>query len=84
MFIGDLTKFIEPYIKNIWKLEIGYLGRKNRGRIAVGRGRVVEKEIRDELLLMHGIRVAIIHEIFFIICKSTQNLVIKRVHLEMK
>ena len=42
------------------------LGRKNRGRIAVGRGRVVEKEIRDELLLMHGIRVAIIHEIFLL------------------
>ena len=42
------------------------LGRKNRGRIAVGRGRVVEKEIRDELLLMHGIRVSIIHEIFLL------------------
>ena len=42
------------------------LGRKHRGRIAVGRGRVVEKEIRDELLLMHGIRVAIIHEIFLL------------------
>ena len=42
------------------------LGRKSRGRIAVGRGRVVEKEIRDELLLMHGIRVAIFHEIFLL------------------
>ena len=42
------------------------LGRKNRGRIAVGRGRVVEKEIRDELLLMHGVRVSIIHEIFLL------------------
>ena len=42
------------------------LGRKNRGRIAVGRGRVIEKEIRDELLLMHGIRVAIFHEIFLL------------------
>ena len=66
MFIGVLIKFIEPYIKNIWKLEIGFSGRKHRGRIAVGRGRVVEKEIRDELLLMHGIRVAIIHEIFLL------------------
>ena len=42
------------------------LGRKSRGRIAVGRGRAVEKEIRDELLLMHGIRVAIFHEIFLL------------------
>ena len=42
------------------------LGRKLRGRIAVGRGRVIEKEIRDELLLMHGIRVAIFHEIFLL------------------
>ena len=42
------------------------LGRKSRGRVAVGRGRVVEKEIRDELLLMHGIRVAIFHEIFLL------------------
>ena len=42
------------------------LGRKSKGRIAVGRGRVVEKEIRDELLLMHGIRVAIFHEIFLL------------------
>ncbi len=42
------------------------LGRKLRGRIAVGRGRVIEKEIRDELLLMHGIRVAIFHEIFML------------------
>tara|TARA_A100001015_G_scaffold191824_1_gene213758 strand:+ start:28 stop:3060 length:3033 start_codon:yes stop_codon:yes gene_type:complete len=42
------------------------LGRKAKGRIAVGRGRVVEKEIRDELLLMHGIRVAIFHEIFLL------------------
>ncbi|MAZ46520.1 MAG: hypothetical protein CMM98_02960, partial [Rickettsiales bacterium] len=42
------------------------LGRKNRGRIAVGRGRIVEKEIRDELLLMHGVRVSIIHEIFLL------------------
>ena len=32
------------------------LGRKNIGRIAVGRGRVIEKEIRDELLLMHGVQ----------------------------
>ena len=42
------------------------LGRKVKGRIAVGRGRVIEKEIRDELLLMHGIRVAIFHEIFLL------------------
>ena len=42
------------------------LGRKSTGRIAVGRGRVIEKEIRDELLLMHGIRVAIFHEIFLL------------------
>ncbi len=42
------------------------LGRKLSGRIAVGRGRVIEKEIRDELLLMHGIRVAIFHEIFLL------------------
>ncbi len=42
------------------------LGRKSRGRVAVGRGRVIEKEIRDELLLMHGIRVAIFHEIFLL------------------
>ncbi len=42
------------------------LGRKAKGRIAVGRGRVIEKEIRDELLLMHGIRVAIFHEIFLL------------------
>ncbi|MEE2694995.1 MAG: phosphoenolpyruvate carboxylase [Pseudomonadota bacterium] len=42
------------------------LGRKLKGRIAVGRGRVIEKEIRDELLLMHGIRVAIFHEIFLL------------------
>ena len=42
------------------------LGRKLRGRIAVGRGRVIEKETRDELLLMHGIRVAIFHEIFLL------------------
>ena len=42
------------------------LGRKLRGRIAVGRGRVIEKEIRDELLLMHGIRVAIFHELFLL------------------
>lgn len=42
------------------------LGRKLRGRIAVGHGRVIEKEIRDELLLMHGIRVAIFHEIFLL------------------
>lgn len=42
------------------------LGRKSKGRIAVGRGRVIEKEIRDELLLMHGIRVAIFHEIFLL------------------
>ncbi len=42
------------------------LGRKLRGRIAVGRGRIIEKEIRDELLLMHGIRVAIFHEIFLL------------------
>ena len=42
------------------------LGRKLRGRIAVGRGRVIEKEIRDELLLMHGVRVAIFHEIFLL------------------
>ncbi len=42
------------------------LGRKLRGRIAVGRGRVIEKEIRDELLLMHGIRVAVFHEIFLL------------------
>tara|TARA_Y100001968_G_C18880800_1_gene491646 strand:- start:113 stop:553 length:441 start_codon:yes stop_codon:yes gene_type:complete len=45
------------------------LGRKLRGRIAVGRGRVIEKEIRDELLLMHGIRVAIFHEIFLLSVK---------------
>ena len=42
------------------------LGRKLRCRIAVGRGRVIEKEIRDELLLMHGIRVAVFHEIFLL------------------
>ena len=42
------------------------LGRKLRGRIAVGRGRIIEKETRDELLLMHGIRVAIFHEIFLL------------------
>ena len=42
------------------------LGRKLRGRIAVGRGRIIEKEIRDELLLMHGVRVAIFHEIFLL------------------
>ena len=42
------------------------LGRKSKGRIAVGRGRVIEKEIRDELLLMHGIRVAIFHELFLL------------------
>ncbi len=48
------------------------LGRKSRGRIAVGRGRVIEKEIRDELLLMHGIRVAIIHEIFLLSVKIPQ------------
>ena len=42
------------------------LGRKSRGRVAVGRGRVIEKEIRDELLLMHGIRVSIFHEIFLL------------------
>ena len=42
------------------------LGRKLNGRIAVGKGRVIEKEIRDELLLMHGIRVAIFHEIFLL------------------
>ena len=29
-------------------------------------GRVIDKEIRDELLLMHGIRVAIFHEIFLL------------------
>ena len=44
----------------------GLLGRKHRGRIAVGRGRVIEKEVRDELLLMHGVRVAIFHEIFLL------------------
>ena len=59
------------------------LGRKVKGRIAVGRGRVIEKEIRDELLLMHGIRVAIFHEIFG--CQSKfQNLMIKQVFLETK
>ena len=42
------------------------LGTKSKGRIAVGRGRVIEKEIRDELLLMHGIRVAIFHELFLL------------------
>ena len=42
------------------------LGRKLSGRIAVGRGRAIEKEIRDELLLMHGIRVAVFHEIFLL------------------
>jgi phosphoenolpyruvate carboxylase len=42
------------------------LGRKSKGRIAVGRGRVIEKEIRDELLLMHGTRVAIFHELFLL------------------
>ena len=39
--------------------------KKNRGRIA-GKRKVIEKEIRDELLLMHGIRVAIFHEIFLL------------------
>ncbi len=42
------------------------LGRKLSGRIAVGKGRAIEKEIRDELLLMHGIRVAVFHEIFLL------------------
>ena len=45
------------------------LGRKHRGRIAVGRGRIIEKEVRDELLLMHGVRVAIFHEIFLLSVK---------------
>jgi len=45
------------------------LGRKLSGRIAVGKGRVIEKEIRDELLLMHGIRVSIFHEIFLLSVK---------------
>ena len=45
------------------------LGKKLSGRIAVGKGRVIEKEIRDELLLMHGIRVAIFHEIFLLSVK---------------
>ena len=52
MFIGDLIRYIEIFIKNILKLVIR---KKNRGRIAAGRGRVIEKEIRDELLSMHGI-----------------------------
>ena len=30
------------------------------------KGRIIEKETRDELLLMHGIRVAIFHEIFLL------------------
>ena len=45
------------------------LGRKLSGRIAVGKGRVIEKETRDELLLMHGIRVSIFHEIFLLSVK---------------
>ncbi len=45
------------------------LGTKLSGRIAVGKGRVIEKEVRDELLLMHGIRVAIFHEIFLLSVK---------------
>ena len=57
--------------------------KKNRGRIAVGRGRVIEKEIRDELLLMHGVRVAIFHENFYFLLEY-QNLVIKREHPERK
>ena len=40
------------------------LGRKESGRLAVGRGRVVAKEQRDDLLLLHGIRIALIQEVF--------------------
>ncbi len=40
------------------------LGRKQSGRLAVGRGRVMAKEQRDDLLLLHGIRVALIQEVF--------------------
>ena len=59
------------------------LGRKLRGRIAVGRGRIIEKEIRDELLLMHGIRVAIFMRFSYYQSES-QNLVIRLAHQEMK
>ncbi len=40
------------------------LGREESGRLAVGRGRVMVKDQRDDLLLLHGIRVALIQELF--------------------
>ena len=73
----DVAKLLEEFDVH-WRLNKAYrkihqeymeirnwLLEKHRGRIAVGRGRVIEKEVRDELLLMHGVRVAIFHEIFF-------------------
>ena len=78
----DVAKLLEEFDVH-WRLNKVYrkihqeymeirnwlLGRKHRGRIAVGRGRVIEKEVRDELLLMHGVRVAIFHEIFLLSVK---------------
>ena len=61
-----LNKVYRNFHQEYMEIRNWLLGRKNRGRIAVGRGRVVEKEIRDELLLMHGVRVAIFHEIFLL------------------
>jgi len=78
----DVAKLLEEFDVH-WRLNKVYrkihqeymeirnwlLSRKHRGRIAVGRGRVIEKEVRDELLLMHGVRVAIFHEIFLLSVK---------------
>ncbi len=42
------------------------LGRGDAGRLAVGRGRVIGKEMRDDLLLLHGVRIALIQELFLL------------------
>ncbi|MBL6935356.1 MAG: phosphoenolpyruvate carboxylase [Alphaproteobacteria bacterium] len=42
------------------------LGRGDAGRLAVGRGRVIGKDIRDDLLLLHGVRIALIEELFLL------------------
>lgn len=61
-----LNKVYRVFHQEYMEVRNWILGRKLKGRIAVGRGRVIDKEIRDELLLMHGIRVAIFHEIFLL------------------
>jgi len=65
-FHEKLVRIYRVFQKEYMEIRGWLLGQDCSGRLAVGRGRVIPKKIRDDLLLLHGIRLALIHELYLL------------------